>query len=533
MVESDGVLFGTTYEGGNNNAGTIFSINPDGSNFQYYSLTGEDASGPTGSLTVIGNDLFGSNQYGGSGGGGDIFKISKSLTGYSVIHTFANNMNDGGITSLLALQLWNNKLYGDTSQGGDNGQGTLFSMNLDGSDYSLLHEFSNAPYDGRYLLASPLIADGVMYGVTYQGGASDSGTMYTMTVGGSDSSNIFVSSIVVSSGSTTSVVNGNTLQMNATILPTNASNSNVSWSVTNGTGSATIDSSGLLTATDVGTVTVTASAADESGVTGTEQITIATPTCPTISNAATYNAYPTCGAASCNSGYELSGGSCVAGTCPTISNAATYNAYPTCGAASCNSGYELSGGSCVAGTCPTISNAATYNAYPTCGVATCQTGYALTNGNCVASGGGGGGGGYYIPPVSNQDRIAQLQVQIAALQAQIAVMTGNPSQTTGSSSIPAGFTFTKRLQLGTVAIDVKYLQIILNSDKDTQVASSGKGSKGHETTKFGPATYTAVKKFQQKYASEILIPQGFKSPTGVVAEFTIKKLNSMLAELNK
>lgn len=37
-----------------------------------------------------------------------------------------------------------------------------------------------------------------------------------------------------------------------------------------------------------------------------------TPTCPTISNAATYNAYPTCGVATCDSGYTLSDGSCVA-----------------------------------------------------------------------------------------------------------------------------------------------------------------------------------------------------------------------------
>ena len=297
LVESDGVLFGTTYEGGNNNAGTIFSINPDGSNFQYYSLTGEDASGPTGSLTVIGNDLFGSNQYGGSGGGGDIFKISKSLTGYSVIHTFANNMNDGGVTSLLALQLWNNKLYGDTWSGGDNGKGTLFSMNLDGSDYSLLHEFNGAPYDGGTLNASPLIDEGIMYGVTYYGGTNNYGTMFTMTVGGSASNIIFVSSIVVSSGSTASVVNGNTQQMDAAILPTNASNSNVSWSVTNNTGSATIDSNGLLTATGVGTVTVTASAMDESGVIGTEEITITSPVIP-----------------GCASGYTLLNGVCVAST---------------------------------------------------------------------------------------------------------------------------------------------------------------------------------------------------------------------------
>jgi methionine-rich copper-binding protein CopC len=36
-----------------------------------------------------------------------------------------------------------------------------------------------------------------------------------------------------------------------------------------------------------------------------------TPTCPTVSHAATYNPYPTCGVATCESGYTLSNGSCI------------------------------------------------------------------------------------------------------------------------------------------------------------------------------------------------------------------------------
>ena len=36
------------------------------------------------------------------------------------------------------------------------------------------------------------------------------------------------------------------------------------------------------------------------------------PVCPTVANASTYNAYSTCGPATCNSGYTVSGGSCVA-----------------------------------------------------------------------------------------------------------------------------------------------------------------------------------------------------------------------------
>jgi len=69
--------------------------------------------------------------------------------------------------------------------------------------------------------------------------------------------------------------------------------------------------------------------------------------CTALSHAATYNSFPTCGAATCDSGYEVSGSGanavCVASACPTLSNAATYNASPTCGAATCNSGYSLSG----------------------------------------------------------------------------------------------------------------------------------------------------------------------------------------------
>jgi hypothetical protein len=49
---------------------------------------------------------------------------------------------------------------------------------------------------------------------------------------------------------------------------------NVEWSVADGTGSATINSAGVLTALTNGTVTVTATSKDWNGVSGTLEVTI-------------------------------------------------------------------------------------------------------------------------------------------------------------------------------------------------------------------------------------------------------------------
>ena len=96
--------------------------------------------------------------------------------------------------------------------------------------------------------------------------------------------------------------------------------------------------------------------------------------------------------------------------------------------------------------------------------------------------------------------------------------------------IPEEFRFKQNLSFGQNLIDVKYLQIILNSDSQTKVANSGPGSAGHETTYFGPLTKTAVIKFQEKYAEKILKPLGLTSGTGYVGPYTRTKLNSLLGK---
>lgn len=76
---------------------------------------------------------------------------------------------------------------------------------------------------------------------------------------------------VTGAGGATTVKNGETLLMSASILPANATNKNVTWSVEAGTGTAEISTGGLLTAKTVGTVTVKAT---QGAVVGTLVVTI-------------------------------------------------------------------------------------------------------------------------------------------------------------------------------------------------------------------------------------------------------------------
>jgi hypothetical protein len=123
-------------------------------------------------------------------------------------------------------------------------------------------------------------------------------------------------------------------------------------------------------------------------------------------------------------------------------------------------------------------------------------------------------------------RILELLALIAQAQARLAELTGEAV----IAGVPAGFSFESDLEMGMASTDVKYLQIVLNSDSDTRLANTGVGSPGNETNYFGSLTKEAVIKFQEKYYDDVLAPWGFSSGTGFVGTTTREKLNELLGQ---
>jgi len=125
-----------------------------------------------------------------------------------------------------------------------------------------------------------------------------------------------------------------------------------------------------------------------------------------------------------------------------------------------------------------------------------------------------------------QTQITALMAQLATLQTQLSILQGDTGTTIAGCTITS---FDRALKVGMTGDDVKCLQIVLNSDSATLLASSGVGSSGSETTYFGPLTKAGVIKFQEKYASEVLASWGLTSGTGFVGSTTRTKLNSILS----
>ena len=88
---SDGALYGTTYWGGSSNYGTVFKLNTDGSGYailRTFTGSGGDECRPQSALVEGGDGLlYGVTYSGGMNSAGTLFKLDKDGSGYGLVYT--------------------------------------------------------------------------------------------------------------------------------------------------------------------------------------------------------------------------------------------------------------------------------------------------------------------------------------------------------------------------------------------------------------------------------------------------------------
>ena len=132
---------------------------------------------------------------------------------------------------------------------------------------------------GHLVEGSDLIHAGLNVGLTYDGEGKlwnnpPSLGAFEYSVTNSNPKPVTGITVAGTGGVTNITTNKGILQLIATVFPTDATNKTVTWTITNGTGQATISASGLVTAVANGIVTARATANDGSGVYGILVITI-------------------------------------------------------------------------------------------------------------------------------------------------------------------------------------------------------------------------------------------------------------------
>ncbi len=191
-LATDGNFYGTTYSGGTSNycgggCGTVFKMTPSGSLTTLHSFSGTDGYNVYAGL-VEGTDgnFYGTTFNGGAQNAGEVYKITPSGT-LTVLHSFCSQTNctDGAYPRAALIQATDGNFYGTTFQGGaNNSQGTVFSITPGGS-LTTLYSFcaQTGCADGADPIGGVIQAtDGNFYGTTFQGGATNQGAVFKLSV---------------------------------------------------------------------------------------------------------------------------------------------------------------------------------------------------------------------------------------------------------------------------------------------------------------------------------------------------------------
>ena len=176
VLDASNNSYGTTMYGGAYGHGAVFKVTSAGNETVVYSFDGgADGTYPDGGLVrdAAGN-LYGTAYQGGAYNYGTIYKITPSGQ-FTVLYNLPGGVSGANPYATLDLDPQGN-LYGVTNAGGAHNFGIVFKLDASGNE-TVLHSFGEEA-EGVHPSGLTIDASGNLYGTTYQGGKHDYGSVF-------------------------------------------------------------------------------------------------------------------------------------------------------------------------------------------------------------------------------------------------------------------------------------------------------------------------------------------------------------------
>jgi uncharacterized repeat protein (TIGR03803 family) len=176
---TDGKFYGMTYQGGAFNRGVLFSFDITSHVYtKLYDFDLTNGANPEGSLFLNDNGIFyGMTTEGGTNEIGVVFSFNPSTNIFTRLHDFSSV--EGAYPHGNFIKGPNGKLYALATFRAANMFGSIVSYDISSNIFSKVYDFNNTE-DGAFPYSNLLLAsNGILYGMTSEGGSLESGTIFS------------------------------------------------------------------------------------------------------------------------------------------------------------------------------------------------------------------------------------------------------------------------------------------------------------------------------------------------------------------